>query len=674
MEIKAEDFFANRTYLPAPGTKEFSELVDLELERCIGGVTVDGVFISGWLYFHLNHWFIRVDAKDKYGNVIRKKMRPYLRDNEWIRAEALERAKLESKGYMEIGLRQGGKSEMEASITCWNAIMFENTQNAIIGGSQSDLTLLVDKIDFGLANLWEGIRIPRIDKDWKKPMVRLGYKGKNNEDRVWSYIVIRNTKLGKDTEAPAGTTTKSLIMDEVGKYPFGEVFEAAKPAFLSEFGWRTIPILVGTGGSFDKGEDAERIFNNPEANNFIDFIDPATGRKTCLFMSGIYRQDCKEETTLDRWLQSKGKISDNGIYPNLSKIKIKVANEELAIQKCKTERALKARDPNKIEYLKVIMYNPLTPDECFLTSNINLYPVEACKKQQSHLISIGYNGVPVELVHDGERVVHKVVDKVPISSYPVSPNENLDAPIMIYEFPIKNPPFGLYVAGVDPYRQGKAHYSDSLGVVYILKRMHSISGEKYQNMIVASYAARPDDPVKWNEQARLLIKYYNARTLCENDERSFIDYMHHKGDSHMLEDQPPWLKEIVPNTTVVRDKGIHRSSEQVRDFLRASLKRYLEEKLYIEYNEDGSVKAEHLGVVRIKDRMLLEELIKFNEDGNFDREVAASLAISFAMKLDKTIIVTDADLDSRYVSYENRVKKQRGSIFYEPRSGLFSLK
>jgi hypothetical protein len=80
------------------------------------GVTVNGVYFSGWLYWHLNHWKIRIDDIDEYGNDIRIESYPELRDNEWIRAETLEQCKTEKAGYMEIGGRQGGKSEMKHHI------------------------------------------------------------------------------------------------------------------------------------------------------------------------------------------------------------------------------------------------------------------------------------------------------------------------------------------------------------------------------------------------------------------------------------------------------------------------------------------------------------------------------------------------------------------------------
>jgi hypothetical protein len=198
--------------------------------------------------------------------------------------------------------------------------------------------------------------------------------------------------------------------------------------------------------------------------------------------------------------------------------------------------------------------------------------------------------------------------------------------------------------------------------------MHSISGEKYQDMFVASYCARPEKKETWEEQARYLIKYYNARTLCENDEISFIDYMISKGDAHYLERQPDWLKEIVPNTTVRRDYGIHRSAEKIRDFLHGCLKKYTEEVVHVEKDEDGNTISETKGMSKVFDPVLLEEMIQYNEDGNFDRIIAAELAVSLAMKLDPIFGKIGDNSDSRTKSMG--VKRQKSSLFPESR-GVF---
>jgi hypothetical protein len=668
MEIKSTEFFKNMKSLPPPGTKEFSDLIKWEEEKIKGGVTINGVFISGWLYWHLNHWWIRIDDVDNHGNDIRITSLPELRDNEWIRAEILEACKNDREGYMEVGGRQGGKSEMEASYFGMNATLYENTQNVIVCGNDHDLSLLKDKVDFGLKNLWEGISIPRLDKTRRSNQIRLGYKKPNGEDAIWSYIVIRNAKDGNVTEVAAGTTAKSFIMDEIGKYPFASTFKAAEPAFKGKNGWRAVPILVGTGGSFDRGQDAENFFFNPRANNFHACVDEASGKETGLFLSGIYRQDCKVKMTLGDWL-----IKERGLdipkKSDLHNIIINAADKELARATIEKERAAAKLNPDRTIYLKQIMYFPLVVEECFLSSSENIFDIEGARRQKVRLQESDHSGIPVVLYDDGEGVKHEFTDKQPITNFPTKKEDNKDAPVIIYEFPVDNPPYGLYVAGVDPYRQGKAAYSSSLGSVYIYKRMHSISGEKYQDMFVASYCARPDRKDVWEEQARLLIKFYNARTLCENDEISFIDYMISKGDARYLERQPIWLQEIVPNTTVKRDYGIHRSAEKIRLFLHGCLKKYTEEILVRESNVEGEKSPELKGMTKIFDPLLLDEMIAYNDEGNFDRIVAAELAIALAMKLDPIMgaIGSEGDVRVKALYDKNKPSKQ----LFSPTRNIF---
>ena len=637
MEIKTTEFFKNIKHLPPEGTDEFQQLIDWEVDKCTGGVTVNGVYFSGWLYWHLNHWWIRVDDVDKWGNDIRKPSLPDLRDNEWIRAEFLEKCRNERKGYIEVGARQSGKSELEASYFGMNSTLFSNTQNVIICGNDNDLSLLKDKVDFGLRHLWKGIAIPRLDKTWRLNQIRLGYKTDKGDDEIWSYIVIRNARDGNVTEVAAGTTAKTAIMDEVGKYPFASTFKAMEPAIKGRNGWRTSPLLVGTGGSFDNGKDAENFFYNPESNNFAYMLDEATNRKTGLFLSGHYRQDCKYITNLYDWLKKeKGLEIENS--SELRKIEIHVSDKEKAEKVIQAERDAAKKNPDRKLYLKQVMYYPINVEECFLSSSENIFDIELLKRQKNKLSQEDYTGQPVNLFqNETGQVEWENTDMRPIEHFPLQTGDSKDAPVVIYEFPVENPPYGLYVAGVDPYRQGQAKYSSSLGAVYIYKRMHNFLSEKFQDMFVASYVARPDKKEKWEEQARLLIKYYNARTLCENDDISFIEHMKATGNAHYLEKQPDWLKEIVPNTTVKRDYGIHRGSQKIIDYLHTSYKKYLEEVVYKETDEEGNTTKEVLGVYKVLDALLLEETINYDDKGNFDRLVAAELAIAQARKMDPII-------------------------------------
>jgi hypothetical protein len=374
--------------------------------------------------------------------------------------------------------------------------------------------------------------------------------------------------------------------------------------------------------------------------------------------------EAKEESTLGAFLEQPKKSELHNVKMLVSNVEKadKITNENL-------DRLRKAGD--RLAYLKEKMYYPQEVDDIFLNEDTNIFDIEAAKRQKARLLQQERTGTPVILYDDGEGVKHEFTDKLPISNFPLKNSDLKDAPVVIYEFPVDSPPYGLYVAGVDPYRQGKAAYSTSLGSVYIYKRMHAITGEKYQDMFVASYCARPDKKETWEEQARLLIKYYNARTLCENDEISFIDYMISKGDARYLERQPTWLQEIVPNTTVRRDYGIHRSSEKIRDFLHGCLKKYSEETLVKETNDAGEVLSETKGIVKIFDPVLLEEMIQYNDTGNFDRIIAAELAIALAMKLDPIMGKIGGERDPRVTALFT--KKKKNSLFSESK-GIFNNK
>jgi hypothetical protein len=141
-----------------------------------------------------------------------------------------------------------------------------------------------------------------------------------------------------------------------------------------------------------------------------------------------------------------------------------------------------------------------------------------------------------------------------------------------------------------------------------------------------------------------------------------------KGDAHYLERQPDWLKEIVPNTTVRRDYGIHRSADKIRSFLHGCLKKYTEDVLHVEKDDDGNIISETKGMVKIFDPVLLEEMIQYNEMGNFDRIIAAELAVALAMKMDPIMGKIGSAGDGRIQSMFNT--KQKNRLFTESR-GMF---
>ena len=662
--LQYSEWFINQKRIPDKESEEHKEFFDFHKEVCLNGCTLDGVYINPFLYWHLNFWHTEVDVIDEYGRINQKYANPLLRDNEWLVTNEIDRAHREKKGLVILGIRRFAKSVIEASYIGHGATFDENSQNIIAGLNAPDIKLITDKIDKGLNFLPREWRWQRVEDNWKN-QVTLGIKTKSGTRIPFSQILIRNLDGGNNEEAIAGTKPRRLIIDEIGKGNFLRGLQAAIPGFTTPFGWGCSPILTGTGGDMKMFMDAKSLMFDVDNFNFLTYNNAKDEKRIHgLFISHKYRMEAKEESTLGGFLQKK-KGSP------LHEIPMLVSNEEKATEITNDilERLKKAGD--RLAYLKEKMYYPQDVDDIFLNEDTNIFDIEAAKRQKYRLGQEENNGTPVVLYDDGEGVKHEFTDKLPITNFPLKQTDQKDAPVVIYEFPIENPPYGLYVAGIDPYRQGKSAYSSSLGSVYIYKRMHAIAGEKYQDMFVASYCARPDKKETWEEQARYLIKYYNARALCENDEISFIDHMINKGDAHYLEKQPQWLKEIVPNTTVRRDYGIHRSSEKVRDFLHSCLKKYTEEVVHSETNEEGEIISQIKGMAKILDPVLLEEMIQYNEQGNFDRIIAAELAIGLAMKLDPMIGRVGKEEDGRWKSVFTKNKKNL--LFTESR-GLFQRK
>ena len=662
--IDYKDWMINQKRVPDKDSDEYKAFYDFHKELCMNGCMMDGTYINPFLYWHLNAWHTEVDIIDEYGRINQKYANPLLRDNEWLVTNEIDRAHKEKKGLVILGIRRFAKSVIEASYIAQGATFDENSQNIIAGLNAPDIKLITDKIDKGLNFLPKAWRWQRVEDNWKN-QVTLGIKTRGGERIPFSQILVRNLDDGNNEEAIAGTKPRRLIIDEIGKGSFLRGLQAAIPGFTTPFGWGCSPILTGTGGDMKKFMDAKSLMFDVENFNFLTYNNSKDEKRIHgLFISHKYRMEAKEDSTLGAFLD-KPKSSE------LHNVDMMVSNEELAdkVTNENLERLKKAGD--RLAYLKEKMYYPQEVDDIFLNEDTNIFDISAAKRQKSRLVESERTGTPVILYDDGDGVKHEFTDNMPISNFPLKATDLKDAPVVIYEFPMENPPYGLYVAGIDPYRQGKSAYSSSLGSVYIYKRMHAISGDKYQDMFVASYCARPDKKETWENQARYLIKYFNARALCENDEISFIDHMISKGDAQYLERQPSWLKEIVPTTTVRRDYGIHRSSEKIRDFLHGCLKKYSEEIIHSETNEDDEVISETKGMAKILDPLLLEEMIQYNESGNFDRIIAAELAIALAMKLDPILGKVGDKEDVRLTSMFNKNKKNK--LFTESR-GLLGRK
>jgi hypothetical protein len=648
-----------------------------EKERCMNGFSLaDGqVYIPGHLYFHTVYWKIAMYVENpRTGKKSRVIDTPLLRDVDWDVFNDLEQCWNKGYFYGLVGSRDWGKSIIAASRAGWMYTFFDNSESVISGGADNYIKLATDKIEDGLTNLHPMWKKQRLATDWKRE-VKAGWKDKKTNAphprSSNSRILMRNYENGNKSMAANGTRPGFHLVDEIGTIPnlIGCVKDSDgcwwsgggdKPSCLV--------MLTGTGGDMEVGAEAGEIFFNPEAYNLLPFDNPETPGKMGRFISALRsRMKYKDRKSLSEYL--------NISSPDLDNIYILASDEERARKEWwdpEYNKALKSGNPKTV--LKFKAYWPLKPSDSFLVLTQNDYNIEAAKRQQARLRltasenSKPYIGEAVDLYHDGERINYKPSEKWPITEFPVK-TQNTDAPVMIWEHPMVNPPWSLYVAGIDPYRHD---VGESLGAIYIFKRMHEINSEYFQDMFVAAYVGRPPRQDEWNETARMLIKYYNAIAFCENDEMSFIRYMQNKGDGHYLSPTPEWLKEIVPFSTaaVNRDVGVHSSPKTIK-FYQSCLKNYLDEIIRTDKDEKGSVIREHLGVSRVQDIMLLEEVIRYNKDGNFDRERAAAICIAAVNKMVPLGKVNSLSSDPRYQSLFGK-KLGSGSKLFSPTNRPFS--
>lgn len=623
-----------------------------EKNRCINGFTLaDGqVYISGWLYFYTVYWTIELD--EEFTNPINGKKTsrkvkgtPLLRDIEWIVAGDLEEAERLKKMYTFITARGTGKSHLSSSIIGQTYTFFDDSESLISGGNHPDIAKLAEKINLGLSNITPVFQKQRLKDNWKVE-VRAGWKDKATgfERGSNSRILARNYDDGNQTMATNGTRPKRQIIDEAGKIPnLIKCVLDSQPSWMNDFGFFSLPIITGTGGDMEVGVDLGTIFNNPRVYNILEFDDEWEGRgKIGRFIPVTQgRNEYKEPWSLSKYLGIQ--------HPDLDKITILVSN----IQKCMNEfviprRANALRSTTSNEITKEKAYYPLTPSECFLTISSNDFPVEAVKEQITWLDKNDFHPLCVELYRDVQGNVQvKDSNKKAVSDFPVKANSDKEGVIEIVERPISNPPYGLYAFGIDPYKTSESDWSDSLGAVCVIKRMTSNLTEPFQYMPVAWYTGRPKDIETWQENTRMLIEWYSGSVMCENNDYNFIQYMinHNQAPQYMAEGQT-FLKEISPNSKHKSTYGLPATTQTIEHWNNSAVI-YTKELYAKEYNDKGEIIGKKLGVTRILDRMLLEEMIKFNKrQGNFDRVRAFGIAIAHANQL--TGLISKIEIEQEY--------------------------
>lgn len=617
-------------YTLAPrGTTDYNKYWEQETDRCLNGYTApDGEGITGYNYFYLNYSPImrlkEEEYTDREGNLRKRRQRilefPNFWDYDYYYFCAIEQAELEGKHMAVLKCRQRGYSFKGGSMLVRNYMLIPGSKNFAIASEQK--FLIGDGL---LTKAWQIMDFLDKHTAWAKQRLvstrmerTSGYKitdefGKQTEQGYLSSIT--GITLKNDPERVRGTRAKLVLWEEGGKFPsLLDAWRIEQPSVETDDGKAFgLMIAFGTGGTEGASfEGLKELFYKPKSYNVLSFPniwDEGRENTECAFFVPAYSNlesfdDDGNQVYMDRDGNSYKEKAIENLIDQRNKVKDGGASQQ-SIDRFISER-------------------PIRPAEAVLELGKNIFPrkllmdqltrIRTNKKLQSmkHI---------VDLEWDGNGQV-KATEKPSgdITNYPLKKGDKPHGSVVIWEYPVKDPPLGLYIGGCDPYDHDDS-FTNSLGSTFIFKRVRA--GEAWTDVIVAEYSGRPDTAEEYYENVRKLLTFYNARLLFENERKGIYPYFTNKHCDYLLADQPDKIiSEVFKDSKVQRRKGCHMT-KQIRAYGEGLILEWL-----LDEFEEG-----HPNVERVYSEPLIEELIENDGVRNVDRVIALCMVMIYREEL-----------------------------------------
>lgn len=545
-----------------------------------------------------------------------------------------------SKNIVDIEARGGGKSFFASNVIAWNflhdgafwydTLRDKSKSETLVGAIDTKFSSgLLKKVKLGLENLTGEAKIGEIyypppflkkySGSWesgKTIVAEYDQKIGNNWVKKGSKSMIHHRSFADNPMAANGTRPSLVCLEEVGfmsnlLLSLGQLKECTMDG-INKFGtiW-----MFGTGGDMAGGstEAVKEVFYNPEAFDCLVFEDEYENKGKIGYFVPSWK-------TLNQYKDNEG-----------------ITDEVKARQYLEITRERLKNNKSKQALYDELQNRPIVPSEAFLVQQGNVFPVAELKEHLSFLESstktqnLGTTG-RMERNSETNTIFFKPdPDAIPCD-YPTKYSKDFKGAVVIWEQPMENPPYGLYIAGIDPYDQDKAENSPSLGSIIIYKRF--LNADKTFHLPVAEYTARPQFANDFYEQCRRLLEYYNGKALYENEKTGIKAYFETKNCLYLLHKQPNIIKSIISNSKVERVYGTHmvtQIKEQIEIYTRDWLKTELQPGI--------------LQLTKISSIPLLKELIAYNPDGNFDRVIAFMLVIMQDLDMHRILVEDNVDDD-----------------------------
>jgi hypothetical protein len=426
----------------------------------------------------------------------------------------------------------------------------------------------------------------------------------------------------KDPTNGVGGPVKYFFHEEAGIAPkMDQTYEYMRPAMRSGLTTTGMFIAAGSVGDLSQCNPLRDMILNPNSKDVYAVETNLLDNKGTPGVSGLFIPE--------QW----------SMPPHIDLYGNSLVEESLIALDAQFEKWKKELNPE--DYQLRISQHPRNIKEAFDHRSISVFPTHLIAAQARRIEEkeYAYEFLDISTDSNGKPSV-TTSNKRPIIEFPISKKtEDKTGVLVVWERPIKDPTFGQYYASIDPVSEGKTTTSESLCSIYVMKapvevtRISGTDTETYveQDKIVAAWCGRFDDINKTHQRLELIIEWYNAWTVIENNISLFIQYMISRKKQRFLvpKGQIMFLKDIGSNANVFQEYGWKNTGTLFKAHLLSYTIEYTKEELDVETKTDGTIVRTKYGIERIPDPMLLKEMQEYADGVNVDRLVSFAALVAF---------------------------------------------
>ena len=622
---QAVKFRQNGFYFSGPmGSKDYRVFWDAEKEKCRKGVIIKDDKHTWYLPREYYMWLNYLPINDKE----QKKFDfPSVRDAQYHMALYELLAELNYRHCAILKKRQIASSYYHCGKMI-NLLWFEETPIIKMGASLKDY--INEKGSWKFLNEYKSF----LDQHtaWYRPMnpgkvlmwqqqIEQTISGRKSQRGLKG--VIQGVTFDKDPTAGVGGPCSFFFHEEAGIAPhMSTTVEFLYPAMQSGMITTGLFVAAGSVGDLDQCQPLKRMIIYPEANSIYAVETNLLDSKGTTGKTGLF---IPEQWSMPPFIDKYGN-----------------SDVEAAVKAIDTERIKWKKDLEPEQYQLRISQHPKNIAEAFDFRNVSKFPINLVAAQKRRIEDKEYPYHFIELTKTLESgIIDRLTNKLPILEFPITKNtEDKTGTIIVWEKPDLNAEWGTYYASIDPVSEGKTTTSESLCSIYVYKNpieVTKINGETVTNYtesdkIVCAWCGRFDDINKTHERLELIIEWYNAWTIVENNISHFINHMIQKKKQKYLvpKNQILFLKDLGSNTNVFQDYGWKNTGTLFKSHMLSYLIEFLKEEIYHETKDDGTIVKTTYGVERIPDIMAFVEMENYGDGVNVDRLVSLAALISFA--------------------------------------------